>query len=61
VLSALVQAASNLLSSVNEEVDPCSDFYDYACSKWVDEHTIPDDLATHGTFQEVLVVNGSTL
>lgn len=29
-----IQAASSLLSSLNMNVDPCSDFYEYACKKY---------------------------
>ncbi|CEF59415.1 Phosphate-regulating neutral endopeptidase [Strongyloides ratti] len=36
--------------SINEEVNPCEDFYDFACGKWIANNDIPDDLSSYGRF-----------
>uniref|UniRef100_A0A913IE97 Neprilysin n=1 Tax=Strongyloides stercoralis TaxID=6248 RepID=A0A913IE97_STRER len=36
--------------SIDEKIDPCEDFYDFACGKWIANNDIPDDLASYGRF-----------
>ncbi|TMS33410.1 hypothetical protein L596_001154 [Steinernema carpocapsae] len=45
-----VQAANNLIMAMNNSVDPCDNFYEYACGKWNRNHPIPDDMFAFGTF-----------
>ncbi|KAF8363799.1 nep-2 [Pristionchus pacificus] len=33
--SGCIQTASVILSSMNSSVDPCDDFYEYACGEWI--------------------------
>lgn len=45
-----VKAASNMMKSMDMSVDPCADFFEYACGGWTRSHVIPEDKAVLGTF-----------
>lgn len=34
VTSACVEAAANLMGSIDETLSPCDDFFEYACAGW---------------------------
>ncbi|CAG2178650.1 unnamed protein product, partial [Oppiella nova] len=36
-------AGMALKANLNESVDPCHDFYAFACGGWEASHTLPDD------------------
>ncbi|CAD6192583.1 unnamed protein product [Caenorhabditis auriculariae] len=44
------KAAALLKSAMNTSLDPCDDFYQYACSSWVAANPIPDDLTSYSQF-----------
>ena len=42
--------ASRLLKNMDREVEPCDDFYDFACGGFLKSTIIPDDKITVNTF-----------
>ncbi|MGZ4825458.1 MAG: M13 family metallopeptidase [Terriglobales bacterium] len=42
---------------VDKALDPCNDFFQYACGKWVKANPIPADQASWGTFNKLAIWN----
>ncbi|ESO99463.1 hypothetical protein LOTGIDRAFT_158548 [Lottia gigantea] len=45
-----VKAAARLMNAMDDSVDPCENFFDYACGNWNKVNVIPDDSALYNTF-----------
>lgn len=43
--------ASSLLSAMNRSMDPCQNFFEYACGTWNQRHVIPEDRSSVSTFE----------
>lgn len=48
-----VQTATYFLEKMNFSADPCDDFHNYACGKWVENTRIPDDKGRYGIFDDL--------
>ena len=37
-----------MISAMNPNINPCENFYEYACGLWGDNHPIPEDRNSYG-------------
>lgn len=49
----VIFSASRLLSSLNTEVAPCENFYEFACGTWAKKSVIPEDVSSYTMFSVV--------
>ncbi|MBV9085393.1 MAG: M13 family metallopeptidase [Acidobacteriaceae bacterium] len=60
--NATVQSAGGLdLKAIDNSVDPCDDFYEYACGTWMKNNPIPADESSWGRFNELYDRNQAIL
>ena len=52
ILSMFIPAAQ-LLDAIDFHVDPCEDFFQYACGSWNTKHIIPEDSSSFTTFEKL--------
>lgn len=45
-----VHAASKMLEQMDQDIEPCDDFYNFACGTYVEETVIPDEKVSVNTF-----------
>ena len=45
--------AARLLAAMDSTVNPCDDFFEFACGKWNKINIIPDDRSSYNTFSKL--------
>ncbi|PSN30408.1 Neprilysin-11 [Blattella germanica] len=49
-----LESATHLLKSLNMSVNPCEDFYEFACGGWVNQHPVPPTESHRNQFDLVM-------
>lgn len=45
-----VSAAADVLRFIDQSIDPCNDFYDFACGKFISDTTLTDEKVSIDSF-----------
>ncbi|KAG9511152.1 Neprilysin-2, partial [Fragariocoptes setiger] len=45
-----IKSAAQILNNINPAIDPCEDFYLYACGGWIKQQVIPDEKTSVSVF-----------
>ncbi|XP_043280867.1 endothelin-converting enzyme homolog isoform X1 [Venturia canescens] len=48
-----VTVAASIINGIDRTINPCDDFYEYACGGWIKKNPIPDGKSTWGTFTKL--------
>ncbi|KAH8382417.1 hypothetical protein KR009_003389 [Drosophila setifemur] len=47
-----IRTAASLIYAMDEQTDPCEDFYQFTCGRWANEHPRPDSVTSNDWFRE---------
>ncbi|KAH8306406.1 hypothetical protein KR018_010737 [Drosophila ironensis] len=47
-----IRTAASLIYAMDEQTDPCEDFYQFTCGRWANEHPRPDSVTSYDWFRE---------
>nr|XP_005996806.1 PREDICTED: endothelin-converting enzyme 2 isoform X1 [Latimeria chalumnae] len=50
---ACIMVAGKIIESLDRTMDPCDDFYQYACGGWIKKNPIPDGRSRWNTFNSI--------
>ena len=56
-----VRVSAEILNSADFSVDPCEDFYQFACGGWIKSNPIPDGKSSWNTFKKLWQNNQNTM
>ena len=48
-----ITASAEMLTSMNSEIDPCIDFYEYSCGGWIRTNSMSDDESRADTYSVI--------
>lgn len=48
-----IHAASHALDNIDDSIEPCDDFYNFACGNFIKNTVIPDDKVSINTFSKI--------
>lgn len=48
-----ITVASAVMSALDRSVDPCHDFYSYACGGWMNNNPLPEGKSRWGSFSKL--------
>ncbi|XP_067896221.1 phosphate-regulating neutral endopeptidase PHEX isoform X2 [Heterodontus francisci] len=51
--SECTEAAVFMFNKINWSADPCENFFEFACGRWIKETPIPEDYSNYGTYSWV--------